>query len=115
MLYGRGPSLQLYQTNLPALERFKTIVGAGGIYPVKARAGCMKAWVWSLGGWPGPERVLRQLLPFLLVKREQAEVLLDLTEWHCKRQGGRLFSEQELGQLAACELRLKALKHGDAT
>jgi len=63
--------------HLPALTRFQGIVGVGTIHPAKKQfnqpARYLPQWMW-LAAARDAEQGLRLLLPFLVVKKEQAEI-----------------------------------------
>jgi hypothetical protein len=49
--------------------------------------------------------------PYLIVKKEEARVALDMADkFGLGKRGGYTFSEEESRELFACSLKLKALK-----
>lgn len=72
--------LDIPQTNLELLEKVQAVTGTGKITARKrAKAQHSQAWTWSCYG-QNARSVLRQILPWLIVKRAAAEVALGLTD-----------------------------------
>lgn len=89
--------------NKAAIEFFQRTVGTGTVNRRK------DVWVYAAGG-PRAVHVLRLLLPYMIVKREQAEVFLDFqktfytrTAEGKPREGYRLTEEQFLTRKALAE------------
>lgn len=60
------------------LERLQALY-AGRIYERARRPGNRQVWVWEIHGGKGVRACLEAILPYLVVKREQADILLAYT------------------------------------
>ena len=75
---GHRVQMSLNNTHLPTVRRFHEIVGTGSVHATKNNskpAHCKPMWAWH-ASCAKAEVVLRSLLPWLVTKREQAEVAL---------------------------------------
>jgi hypothetical protein len=80
----------------------------GKVTPVKIRpSGRKQQWMWDLFG-PSVETILVAVLPYLVVKREQAELLIEYRRTMLPR-GGRLGWQKNEPSLSA-----QTLTHRDA-
>jgi LAGLIDADG-like domain len=74
--------LALVNTDKRILEYFKSRYG-GNIRQFVRHDGWSACWIWELGDMRQIESILLQLLPYLIVKREQAKVALNICRlWH---------------------------------
>jgi endogenous inhibitor of DNA gyrase (YacG/DUF329 family) len=70
------PALRITNTSMPLLERIVAVAGCGGIYERSRQSAAHRPLydvTWSSGQ---AVELLRQLLPFLVIKRRQAEIVL---------------------------------------
>lgn len=79
------PAVVVTNTNLAVLSEFKRRWN-GQIYTRKALPNHQTCYSWDLGRFALTEKFLLDLLPFLVVKRAQAELMLQLC---ARRQIGR--------------------------
>jgi hypothetical protein len=68
--------MSIFNTNYELLERIATVAGTGNIinHP-RAEAHHKPSWYWACYG-DNAKHLLRQLLPWLIVKRERAQEAL---------------------------------------
>ena len=103
------PLLQVAQANEQVLIQAQELTGIGAVYKLKDRAGRSPIWEWQANGTAVIE-LLEKIVDKLIVKRSQAEALINAKHLFPKQQQGRKLSEeikqgrQELKQL------LKTLK-----
>lgn len=77
-------SLRLFLTNTDynSLVRVHQAYG-GTIRKLKRRKNWSQCWTWELGQQCQIEKVLLKILPYLIVKRDQGKVALEITRlWH---------------------------------
>lgn len=93
--------LKVNNTEIRMLERMKELFG-GQIY-TKAPCSTTKHQQWDWQIWAlCAEKALRELLPFLLVKKEQAETAL-LARTYMKKRRGKYNIENLKRQRELCE------------
>lgn len=68
-------------------------------------------WLWELYGASACRTVLPQLIPYLVVKRAQAELLLEFCERINPRAGGTPLTELELAVREEYAYALAEMKH----
>ena len=75
--------LQVTNTYIPVLEWCKTVTGLGA-YQVKSKAGRQQAHHLACGAWAvygvKAASVLRQILPYMQIKRERALAALEIVK-----------------------------------
>jgi len=69
-----------------------TGVGSKGQYKRKGKDGWRPLHVWTLSSWQGAD-LLKQVLPYLQIKREQAELFIELTALKRQSKPGKRFAE----------------------
>lgn len=77
-------NLSVVNTNRPVIEFLQRYCG-GGIYR-RHPLGRRVVWTWWLSSNPATQ-LLRQLLPYLQIKREQAQWFIELSELKAIRRG----------------------------
>jgi hypothetical protein len=101
----RSVRLSVTNTSLALLERIKSVTGTGTIYDrTKSRTSNRHSpiWAWHSYAEFSPD-ILRQILPWLIVKREAAEVVLGLRE---ATEPPR--PQRTLTMMAAAEMEMRA-------
>lgn len=69
-------SLRLSNTSRPLLDRIMEVAGTGALYDIpKHQSHHKSAWLWQVNT-RNAALLLRQVLPWLIVKRERAEEVL---------------------------------------
>lgn len=74
-----GLQVAVGQTSLEPLEKFQVWFG-GRIHRLVDRPRSHPVWQWRVGSWMA-RAVLQQLLPFLVVKRAEAETAIRFQDW----------------------------------
>ena len=100
---------QLQMSHRPTCHRFAEVVGSGGLFRNKKRAGYKQAYRILVSARKA-EKLLGLLLPFLVAKKREALLALRVRQ----RQGvpGRHHSHQEKEWFRRQALKMKALKRG---
>ena len=100
------PRLAVSNTYRPALERVREVLGVGAI---SSQANPNRPlWRWEVSGAAGVGAACAALLPYLVIKREQAVVMIAL----CERftAGGRRLDDAELTERSRLADELRRLK-----
>lgn len=92
------------------LEHLVAVLG-GRIYDKRVRANRRRTWTWLISDWQKVRVALTDLLPHLILKRREAEVLLAYLEARQPHQGVR-YSSQERAQGDKVYWALRRLKKG---
>jgi hypothetical protein len=95
-----------------ALMEWLTSRYGGTVYPTKTKSPRHQPfWIWKCSRTEGVE-CLRAALPYLVVKREQAELFIALTELSSEARGGRRATPDNLIRRSVIMTKLSALKKG---
>lgn len=101
-----SPGIQAGQNHLEPLEKLQTMFG-GSICP--RRTSPRDFWSWERNGAKGALIVLPQVIPYLVCKKKQAEILFEYAARQTRRGYG-LLDEQEISIRASLDQELRALK-----
>ncbi len=85
------PRIEVAQTDERPILKLQTMFG-GRVLKLKRRANRRQVWRWDLCGVP-VEKALRRLIPYLVVKKEQAEIVLEYCSIMSHDRGYRLTPE----------------------
>lgn len=80
-----GPRIAVLNTNHPMIDHLCALTGVGTVGFRKARGNKRPAWVWKLDRREHVAALLLAALPYLITKREQALILLELPTRQMKR------------------------------
>ena len=105
--YHCAPVISVTNTNLPALELLKQLFGGTIHWHDKSRP--KWTWVWRLQAKKNVYPCLERLLPHLLVKRAEAELLLSSRQY--MRGSGNYLTAEERRKLDWLREQLSTLKH----
>jgi len=106
--------LKVTQCHEESLRKLQHMFG-GYVYPEKKVYSVLTkrpGWKW-IAADKYAERAARLTLPFLVVKRAQAELLLEMKQ-RKRRQGKRNLTPQELAERTELHERMKKLNQGEA-
>ena len=92
------PVVYFTNSNLHVIRTIKTWLGAGAIIVARQREGYRPQYVLHITGVRNIRRLLRSILPFLIVKRKQAELMLEFcgSRERPKIGEGRKFTQREI-------------------
>lgn len=79
------PRLKVGNTNTDFLNYIKKILGIGNLSHNGAKwkeNNWKKAYVIVIGSWQDIHDILEQIIPYLIIKKKQAELLLEACELH---------------------------------
>lgn len=106
--------VQVTNTYLPALERFKAIVGPGRVRAAtnssKDEARYKPLWDWEATA-RAAEEVLTLLLPYLVIKHEQAELGIRSRHYVHKKRAVPRWQAPNTEQLEWFKRQISELKH----
>jgi hypothetical protein len=111
----RNIQLQLSNTHEATVRRFAALAGVGNVSVYSRRFRKRPQWRWDTAA-ANAEHVLCLLLPWLVTKREQAEIALKLREQIRATRHGRgvRLPPEELTARCALRNRLHAANRGEA-
>ena len=85
--------IRITQTNEDVMNWVKIITGTGTVYKKKTAPGFKDAWEWATSGTMAVQ-VLREMYPFLKVKRLQAEIAFKFGDTIKPKRGNPLSIEE---------------------
>jgi hypothetical protein len=102
------PLIKISNTNAEVIEWLRTSIG-GRISCTRKNERCKPCWTLTISGYTGTYYLLKKLLPYLIVKRRQAEILLYYADL---AKGGEARSSEKMLKLVeeARSLNAKGVK-----
>ncbi len=107
-------SLAIYNTNTEVMRWIKNTTGIGGIYLNKG--GKNAGWQWQLTSKPQIKGFLSEIQPYLIIKADQVDLLLEL--WNAEQGicgSGKRLSMSTLKLRQEVEAKMKLLKTANLT
>jgi hypothetical protein len=103
------PFITVANTDKEMLSFCRDTTGAGRlIYYVSRQANHRNAWRWNVWTQQAGD-VLRVIVPYLITKRRQAELLLELIDLQAKKYGRTVVPASEKARRVEIESEIKAL------
>lgn len=92
-------SLTVKMTHKPTIEELKNIFGVGRIHrETPGKLNKKVSWRWAVSTQEGAD-ILRMILPYLKVKREEAELAIEFSEVSKRSSFGRNTVKVEISEL----------------
>ena len=84
----QGASLEITQCNLEILQKLKSTFKIGRVRKcIRQKPIHKQRWIWAISGKNDLEPLLTELLPYLIIKREQARLLLEYLRTFSRYKG----------------------------
>lgn len=104
-----GYALMISQTNEEVLNNIKNYTGVGNVYPITKRKEHWKdAWVYCVTDYHGTAKVLKGMLPHLVVKKKLAQKAIVQVNI-LLRERNKILQKHRFRQNEAIKLRKKGL------
>lgn len=110
-VYSIGAQLTIANTHLPLLVTIQEKLGCGSIQTLGMRGGrTSQAYKWGCYA-TGLRRILPKILPYLIIKKPHAELMLEFLDPQFRRKTGTRVSNTEAVRRAGIKGQFKALNH----